>query len=148
MVIAGIHPEGSRIWSLYQEGDFIDGYSVESCSSVRTAMEDGLQFGWLPNMLMRMRNIIVKPFGIHRSNEAVSDKQQIRFPVAFENEQEILLGFDDKHLNFRISIFKDQGRMYMATWVHCHNALGRVYLNCVMPVHKVLSRQAVGRMAS
>jgi hypothetical protein len=36
----------------------------------------------------------------------------------------------------------------MSTWVHPHNLWGRAYLRLVMPLHILISRGAVARMAT
>lgn len=69
------------------------------------------------------------------------------FPLTYDTENELNMGFDDSHLNFRITVMQDQGRVYMATWVHRNNWLGRVYLAAVMPFHILMSRSAVAQIA-
>jgi tRNA-dihydrouridine synthase len=70
------------------------------------------------------------------------------FPTCLETEDEIILGTDDRHLNFRIGLIRQGGRLYMSTWVHPHNRWGRAYLRLVMPFHILISRGAVARMAT
>jgi len=60
----------------------------------------------------------------------------------------VILGFDDSHLNFRISVLVDGTHAYAATWVHRNNALGRAYLAVIMPFHIVIMRTAIGQVAS
>jgi hypothetical protein len=72
-------------------------------------------------------------------------------PVAFtcaESEDEVILGIDDRHLDFRIGLIRHEGRIFMSTWVHPHNLWGRGYLATVMPFHILISRRAVARMVT
>ena len=62
--------------------------------------------------------------------------------------RKILAGFDDKHLNFRISIMAKTGKIYFATWVSPHNIGGELYLKAVMPFHVLICRNALKRVAA
>ena len=50
------------------------------------------------------------PFGLSNDGPEVTDKLG-PFPVEAETENEILAGFDDKHLNFLISVGSENGRV-------------------------------------
>ena len=60
---------------------------------------------------------------------------------------ELILGFDDKHLDFRISVMSDGQTVSMGTWVHTHNFGGKTYLSLIMPFHKLIVRNCVARVA-
>ena len=138
-------PSTSRLWAMVKEGDFIDGYATPSTLTPRQAAE--LAFAMPPwvNALMALRNIVVKPLGLKTG--APKDQDAAIFPVHHEDAQELLLGTDDSHLNFRISILQHEGQIHMATWVHRNNWLGRLYLRVVMPFHRLISRNAMSRVA-
>jgi len=70
------------------------------------------------------------------------------FPVETETDDELIAGFNDKHLNFRVSVISKGGRVYLATWVHPHNIAGRLYLKTIMPFHVAISRNALARVAA
>lgn len=86
----------------------------------------------------------MRPFGL-KTGQTVD---AAIFPVVRDAPEEMVLGTDDRHLNFRIAVHRQGGRLYMSTWVHPHNIWGRVYLAAVMPFHIVISRAAIRRMAS
>lgn len=93
---------------------------------------------------MWLRNKIVAPFGLRTD---LPDGEKIGvFPVTARSESEILMGFDDSHLDFRISILTDGTHAFGATWVRRHNCLGRVYLALIMPFHILIMRNAIGRI--
>jgi hypothetical protein len=136
-------PPASSLWPLHQPGDFLDCYSVASTFSPRQAMQRGLTLpGWV-RPLMGIRNALVRPFGLKTGTEAGAV-----FPVCLEADDEIVLGTDDRHLNFRIGLIRQDGRLYMSTWVRPHNVWGRAYLRLVLPFHILISRGAVARMAT
>ena len=136
-------PRASSLWSLHQPGDFLDCYSVPSTLSPRQAATRGLALpGWAA-ALLTLRNTLARPFGL-KSGEP----DRPIFPTCLESDDELILGTDDRHLNFRIGLFRQDGRMFMSTWVHPHNAFGRAYLGLVMPFHILISRGAVARMAT
>lgn len=136
-------PAASSLWSLHRPGDFLDCYLVASTLSPREAATRGLSLPRWAAALLRLRNALVRPFGLK-----TGEPGQPIFPTCHETEDEIILGTDDRHLDFRIGLIRQDGRLYMSTWVHPHNRWGRAYLVLVMPFHILISRGAVARMAS
>jgi hypothetical protein len=139
-------PGGSRLWPLIGKGDFVDCYSVQSVLSPRAAVTRGLALPRWAKSLLAARNAMVRPLGLKTGAKDSKDRVGI-FPVQAEAANEILLGFDDRHLDFRIAVRCEGGRAYMSTWVHPHNLWGRFYLRLVMPFHILISRGAAARMA-
>lgn len=136
-------PRTSTLWSLHQPGDFLDCYSVPSSLSPSEAADRGLALPPWADALLRLRNTLVRPFGLK-----TGEPDRPIFPICHETEEEIILGTDDRHLDFRIGLIRQGGRIYMSTWVRPHNLWGRAYLRAVMPFHILISRGAVARMAS
>ena len=95
------------------------------------------------NWLLGLRNIIVKPLGLKTSLDTLGDDKIETvgvFPLISEDDQSVVLGLDDHHLNFRI-VFEteplddDHTLVRSITLVRRNNALGRAYLCAVMPFH-------------
>ncbi len=139
------HPKSSKIWALVAPGDFIDGYQIKSDLPPKQAAEIAFKMPIWATTLLLLRNAIVKPFGL--KTEIEDETSDTIFPTTFESEDEILLGTDDKHLNFRISVLQQDGRIHMATWVHRNNWFGRLYLMIVMPFHILIVRNCMTRVA-
>ena len=139
-------PKSSHLWPMVQSGDFIDGYAVASPLSPQEAASIGLSMPKWADALLALRNKIVAPLGLKTKLDA--DQSDAIFPVHFENDAEIILGTDDTHLNFRIAILSQAGKIHMATWVHRNNRLGRAYLAIVMPFHILIVRDALRRIAN
>jgi Protein of unknown function (DUF2867) len=138
-----ILPPESSLWSHHNPGDFLDCYSVASTLSPREAVAKGLALPGWARTLLGLRNALVRPFGL---KTGAPDRPI--FPTCHETEDELILGTDDRHLDFRIGVIRQDGRLFMSTWVHPHNLWGRAYLRLVMPFHILISRGAVARMAT
>ena len=139
-------PMSSLLHSRIQGSDFIDCYSVRSDMAPRRAAEIITDFPQWAQLLLLIRQIVTAPFGLSNSGPEAVDKVGI-FPVEEETDTELIAGFNDKHLNFRVSVLSEAGYVYLATWVHPHNLGGRVYLTSIMPFHIAISRNALVRVA-
>jgi Protein of unknown function (DUF2867) len=100
--------------------------------------------GWI-RLLMRMRNGVASLFGLKPApDETLSADRQIgSFPVISQSVNRVVLGLDDRHLDFRIIIdvrdnFKGGTIVASTTLVKRKNRLGRVYLRIVKPFHKLI----------
>lgn len=138
-------PKASKLWSNVAKGDFIDGYAVPSTLAARPAMELGLAMPWWADRLLTMRNLLMRPFGL--KTEVTDQGKNAIFPVVHEMADEVIVGTDDRHLNFRICVRREGALLHMATWVHPHNLFGRAYLAVVMPFHVLIVRNAMARIA-
>ena len=135
---------------------FADGYSAWVDVNGITARQVALavfarQRPWLRRM-MALRDWVVGWFGLQRSRPPIGDgdtRQIGMFPIVFESTTEIVLGSNDKHLDFRIWVgvqpSESGAQVSMATLVRCHSVFGEVYLTLVLPVHRVLSRLMLGQ---
>ena len=126
--------------------DFMDCYAVQSDMSVRRAAEIITNFPSWAQFLLLIRRIVTAPFGLSNDGPAADDKLGA-FPVEAKSETEIIAGFDDKHLDFRVSVLSHDGQINLATWVAPHNIGGRIYLAAVMPFHIAIARNALARVA-
>jgi hypothetical protein len=86
---------------------------------------------------MILRHWIAKPFGLKTAKKTKQDKI---FPIIAQNENEIVMGIDDNHLNFRVSVLIDREKSYIytTTIVHYNNGWGKVYFLPVKPFHKII----------
>ncbi|GAA3854274.1 DUF2867 domain-containing protein [Celeribacter arenosi] len=139
------HPDTSRLWPMVQKGDFIDGYATPSQLSPQDALSIGLAMPKWADALLRLRNVIVRPLGLKTGS--AKDGRDAIFPMHYSSDTEIIIGTDDAHLNFRISVLRQNGHLHMATWVHRNNWIGRVYLLIVMPFHVAIVRNAMRQIA-
>ena len=65
------------------------------------------------------------------------------FRILARSDRELILGEDDRHLSFRLSLLlrarpDGSGDELVATTVRCHSALGRVYLALIGRFHRLV----------
>lgn len=111
------------------------------------------QPAWIA-MLMRVRDGIVSAFGLKTGKhlatlaiEARAERVGI-FKIYSKNATEIVVGEDDKHLDFRVSVMRTNALLTVSTVVHCHNRLGRVYLLVIAPFHRMVVKASLRRAAT
>lgn len=143
--------------------DFVDSFVGEfnyNKNTITSAAIGKAFFTSAPNWvdkLFTLRNKIVSLFGLKTSGN-VNDRQvqldnfkceegeQLGlFKVFSKTEDEVILGEDDKHLNFRVSLFIDKqtekdgkNKLVISTTVKFHNTFGRIYFLPVRPFHKLI----------
>jgi hypothetical protein len=139
--------------SLLSGAQFIDAFSITTDTTDLTARQAtermlGHSPRWV-DMLMRLRDAIVAPFGLttaKTARHATVDKIGI-FPVLDETPQRLLAGFNDMHLDFRVVVEVAAAgagqRVTATTVVLMHNWLGRIYLAVIKPFHRMVVRSAL-----
>lgn len=90
--------------------------------------------------LMGVREALVGLVGIARGGSSAFD------PVA-RTADEVLLGTDERHLDFRASVLVEPDRVVLSTVVRLRNRRGRAYFALVRRVHPVIVRAMLTRAA-
>ncbi|CAM2146093.1 DUF2867 domain-containing protein [Pararobbsia alpina] len=150
-------PPGSRLSSSYDRADFADAFSVDlpgnACHDAQSLARHifARQPGWIP-MLLNIRDMLVRPFGLKTAAELThSEGDRISLFRVFErHDDEIVLGEDDTHLNFRVSVLVQplsQGhrRLIVTTLVFYNRTLGRAYITLIAPFHRAVVRASLDR---
>ncbi|UPK36015.1 DUF2867 domain-containing protein [Bradyrhizobium sp. 186] len=133
---------------------FIDAYRIEIGTAGLDARQACVRMvlhgpRWI-DALLRLRNILVTPFGLKTSGEGAPAPGGLigLFPVVSETPERLVAGFNDHHLDFRIVVDvagDATGRQVTSTTlVRTHNLLGRTYLTLIMPFHKLVVRSMMG----
>ncbi|HSW05957.1 MAG TPA: DUF2867 domain-containing protein [Aquabacterium sp.] len=117
------------------------------------------QPSWI-GKLTNLRDRIVACFGLKTAEHLATlagDAKAKRlgiFRVYGTSDTEIVVGEDDKHLDFRVSVLcaagpaPDSGRqLIVSTVVHCHNLLGRAYILVIAPFHRQVVKASLRRAA-
>jgi hypothetical protein len=137
-------PENTLINNDMDTIDFFDSYSIKKASDY-SVNEITTKIFTLPNwikMLLKIRHyLIVKPFKLS------SGKQEV--PILYKNDNEIVIGENDKHLYYRVSVYKKTGQnseIYLTTNVKFNNMLGRVYFAFVKPFHKLVVKSMLKKI--
>ncbi len=120
--------------------------------------------GWV-NRLFALRNRMVQLIGLKvpgtvKNRRALIESftgkpgEQIGlFRVVDKSANELLLGEDDKHLDFRVSLLLEDMNasvtdryLTISTAVRFHNGLGRLYFIPVKPFHRLIVRSMLKEM--
>ncbi|WP_315825636.1 MULTISPECIES: DUF2867 domain-containing protein [unclassified Bradyrhizobium] len=138
--------------------DFADAFRITIDGAVldaRTAAERMLGHApWWMAALLKLRNLLVRPFGLKTSGADPGNPRPLigMFPVVDETPQRIVLGFDDKHLDFRVLVdvvsHRATTQVTASTLVQTHNALGRVYLAVIKPFHRLVVKAMLRQVAT
>ena len=107
--------------------------------------------------LFTCRNRVATLFGLKTSGKTIDRRMLLDsfnceqgdqlglFKVFDKTNDEVILGEDDKHLNFRVSLFIDkqtddatQKKLVISTTVKFNNWLGRLYFLPVRPFHRLI----------
>ncbi|MGR3502712.1 DUF2867 domain-containing protein [Pseudaestuariivita sp.] len=140
-------PEFSALHALRVPRDFLDCYAVASSATPRQAAEVITAFPRWTHGLLTLRKLITAPFGLKQEGPDTGNSVG-PFPVTHESATELTAGFDDRHLDFRVSVTAIDGTVRLATWVKPHNFGGRAYLTAIMPFHIAIARNALARTAA
>lgn len=153
-------PSESVVANWYENASLLDSYSVDLSASEQSSMRE-LAARTLANpptwqrALIALRDAMVTPFGVKTSDTVRTTQDGHKrvdfFPVHWESTDEIVLGADDRHLDFRLSLLRRRspiGTLLIATTVvRTHNLLGFAYLNAVRPFHYLVVRTNLARSA-
>ncbi|HPA71627.1 MAG TPA: DUF2867 domain-containing protein [Spirochaetota bacterium] len=166
IVCRSLVPRPSLIEVALSRTDYADTYYSEFATSRDLAPVDAARaffrsFPFWVIVLLRIRNAIAALAGLKTGNGAVLEEHLSRFTgsrgecvVGFEvfdsSSRELLMGADDRHLDFRLSFFLERiGRGYSisaATAVKFNGWLGRAYFLPVKPLHRVIMPAILERM--
>jgi hypothetical protein len=159
-------PAEASIFGLCKSADLADAYIVRMPDDAdddpeRLARHVFEQPAPWIDTLMGLRDTLVAGLGIktasqmHGASESGPRERIGMFKIYSKSADEIVLGEDDKHLDFRISVLRQMRTissgpapyLIVSTVVHCHNGLGRLYLKAVGPVHRVIFPAMLRRAA-
>ena len=149
-------PAESGVASWFDAADLADAYAVAIDAADVAKGVDSLArsaFGdpapWF-RLLLGLRDALVAYFGVKTSQQvrraAIAENwERIDFfRILARSDRELILGEDDRHLDFRLSLLlrvRPDGsgdELVATTVVRCHNSLGRVYLALIAPFHRLV----------
>ena len=132
-------PQRSVLKPLYAKAGFADAFAIDLPSNAT---------GWL----IALRDTLVARFGLKTSSELRDDVATDRidfFRVYDRRRHEIILGEDDHHLDFRLSVLVEESalcRRLVATTVVTFNHLGgRAYIAGIAPFHRLIVKSSLRR---
>jgi hypothetical protein len=146
--------------------DYSDSFSSRFHSEQRLTLETCVRYclnnlpAWIV-FLLKIRNILVIPFGLKSGNESDKDylfpiisiskgSQAGFFKVQDLTNEEALLFITDSHLDAWLSVIvkdlPDQQEICMTTAVKFHNLTGKIYFFFIKPFHKLVIRSMINRV--
>jgi hypothetical protein len=158
-------PPESGIAGVYASPNLADAYSIELPPEALTDPELLARFifshqpSWVI-ALTAIRDALVGRLGLKTARQLTSLGAESRtgrlgiFKIYGASSTEVVLGEDDKHLDFRLSVFcsnqpSPEGKRHLtiSTVVHCHNRLGRLYIFFIAPFHRLVVQASLRRAA-
>jgi hypothetical protein len=149
-------PSDSVLAPLYVGADLLDAFAIH----LPVRASDDLEVlaraaferpaGWI-RALTWVRDAMMATVGV-KSSRAIGAAAAARGPVIgyflpllSKSAGELVVGEDDRHLDFRVAILVRTGaaggrELVVVTVVHCHNRLGRTYLAVIAPFHRAIAR--------
>jgi hypothetical protein len=141
--------------------DWADAYEVDLMHGFANANEAGQAMieclpAWM-NPMLKLRDGLTSVVGLKGTQEIGQAARQEGgnamsfFPVISETQDRLVLGTDDKHLDFRLVLDltnKASGTqtVRMTTILKRHNLLGRTYLKTIMPFHRAACKGSLRNM--
>lgn len=158
-------PIASRIVGVYPRTDLADAYAIELPAGASSDPEVlarylfAQQAPWA-KALMAVRDAMVSLFGLKTAAQLTQPDPQGKvqrvgiFRIYSTSQNEIVLGEDDQHLDFRLSLMCAPAtpaaatqRLVLSIVVHCHNRLGRLYIFIIAPFHRLIAKSVLRRAA-
>jgi hypothetical protein len=152
-------PAQSAVTQVYQSVQLADAFAIRLPPGASQDPEVLARFmfanqpAWI-DMLMRVRDAIVAAFGLKTGKHLATLATSARlervgiFKIYSKNATEIVIGEDDRHLDFRVSVLCANAELTVSTVVHCHNRLGRIYLLLIAPFHRMVVKASLRRAAT
>lgn len=143
--------------------DYMDSFSgilPDEHLNIDTAKVGKAFFGSGPEWIGKLfsfRNAIVKRLGLKTPETVIDRQKQLNefkcevgerlglFQVYHRDEKEVIIGEDDKHLDFRVSLYLQPNEnnlhektLTISTVVKFHSWLGQLYFFPVKPFHRLI----------
>ena len=149
-------PAESGVASWFAAADLADAFAVPIDAADAAKGMDSLARSTLADpapwirLLLGLRDRIIAGFNVKTTQEvrraAIADNAERIdfFRILARSDRELILGEDDRHLDFRLSLLlraRPDGpgdELVATTVVRCHNALGRVYLALIARFHRLV----------
>ena len=128
----------------YPQADYIDTYCKKVLNSNNLDPKNIMvlfftSFPWWISWLLKLRDIIVKPFRLREG----SFDGYIQKAIRLQNDNEAIYEMADSHLNFSVSVRCNKIDMNIqevciTTIVKFNNRVGKIYFTVIKPFHKVI----------
>jgi acyl-coenzyme A thioesterase PaaI-like protein len=159
-------PTESQLYPELAKATFHDAFESDLTNTPLSPLEIAIRYvratpDWV-EALLSIRNRMVAPLGIRDGGQLgdlddrpasayeVGDRFSV-FKILSIGDDELVVGATDSHLDVRISFLKrvrdDRSTYVLASWVHTHNALGRLYMIPVGRIHPLVVKAGMRALA-
>ena len=147
-------PAESAISAAYPSTNLADAFAIGLPTGASTDPEVLARFifahqaRWIGG-LIKIRDALVAGFGLKTARQLASlnpesgTRRLSIFRIYSKSSTEVVLGEDDKHLDFRLSVLCSGRQLTLSTVVHCHNLLGRLYIFFIAPFHRLVVQSSL-----
>ncbi|MGL5008902.1 MAG: DUF2867 domain-containing protein, partial [Paracoccaceae bacterium] len=129
----------------------LPGQSLDALTAAQRAF--GSSPRWI-RVLLKARNILVAPFGLKAGEMEITTSPTTIgiFPLLQQSPDQIVMGLNDRHLDFRLRVDVAQvgphhQSVTATTAVKTHNRLGRAYLATILPFHRIIVRTMLAQIS-
>jgi hypothetical protein len=157
-IIKSSLPENSQARN-FLPSDYVETYSVIVSEHSRLTPDNILITFWTDfpewlQMLFKLRDCLVKPFGLKAGHTPKNSKQKFEeairtarpldlMTVPAKTADETVIRLTDKHLTAELSVHNEKLndnklKVNIITLVHYHNTLGKMYFFLIRPFHKII----------
>ena len=150
-------PQRSVLEPLYAKAGFADAFAIDlpaSATGDAGRLASHMLMGqprWIGG-LVALRDTLVAGFGLKTSSGLRHDLATDRidfFRVYDRRHHEIVLGEDDRHLDFRLSVLVEESascrRLVVTTVVTFNHWGGRAYIAAIAPFHRLIVKSSMRR---
>lgn len=154
-------PGESALAASFAGADLVDSYAVAlpaNSEPIDVLAQRALgQPGPVFRLAITLRDKVMAALGVRTSGQmrdrlirSGADRIDF-FRVLSRSSSEIILGEDDRHLDFRLSVLLQPGRdgaapqLIATTVVRCHGLIGRAYLAAIHIGHVLVVRASLGK---
>ncbi|MBP1314122.1 DUF2867 domain-containing protein [Herbaspirillum huttiense F1] len=143
-----------RHWALLPGAGFADSYRIRLTpqlaklnSTEIAARMMATQPAWV-SALIRLRDRLMAPLGLKQAGDHGGGPAG--FPLLLAEPARVVMGLDDRHLDFRLCVEKSPAAtgqaadedqwLTVTTVVRTKRLLGKAYLAAIMPFHRCIAR--------
>jgi hypothetical protein len=164
-IIKSSLPENSQAKTFLPAG-YVEAYSVIVPDNSRLTPDNIFITIWTDfpvwlQTLFKLRDWLVKPFGLKTGNPKKNFKQKFEeairggnpldlMTVPAKTADETVMRLTDKHLTTELSVHTErlsnnQRKISIITLVHYHNTLGKIYFFLIRPFHTIIVKTITKR---
>ncbi len=151
-------PAGSNYSNYIDHVDYSDAFMIQGVDIELSTKEVYVMLfsdtpPWIKS-LMKIRNKLVSLVGL-KTDIVVTDTDTSillegssmgMFEIYYIGKNEIIAGEKDRHLDFVVSVLKQEDRVTVSTLVQYYNFFGKAYMTFISPFHKLIIKQIMRKL--